>query len=244
MSLRGNKGVGIPTVLMHEGEGLVVTVETRSGAVYRGTVDSVEDSMNVGLRGVTATAPDGATATLERVFIRGSTVLLVIFPDVLKMAPMFDRLRKAAAGLSTAGGLGRGRQLAIEAKGACGRAAQSRRRRRASRREGCARLSRFRFHAPLCFARRRRPLPHPPPPPPSAAAKAARTVASAGRGAGAPAGAVGGGGGGGGLMPPPPMMMMGGPPMGMGMGGGGGGFYPPPAGQFGQAPPPGWGPPR
>ena len=119
MSLRGNKGVGIPTVLMHEGEGLVVTVETRSGAVYRGTVDSVEDSMNVGLRGVTATAPDGATATLERVFIRGSTVLLVIFPDVLKMAPMFDRLRKAAAGLSTAGGLGRGRQLAIEAKGAC-----------------------------------------------------------------------------------------------------------------------------
>ena len=103
---------------MHEGEGLVVTVETRCGAVYRGTVESVEDSMNVGLRGVAVTTPDGKTAALERVFIRGSTVLLVIFPDVLKMAPMFERLRKAAAGLSTAGGLGRGRQMAIEAKGA------------------------------------------------------------------------------------------------------------------------------
>lgn len=118
MSLRGNKGVGIPTVLLHEGEGLVVTVETKSGYLYRGTMDSVEDSMNTGLKEVTVTDPAGAVSRLERVYLRGSQVLYVIFPDVLKMAPMFERLRKAALGLSVAGGLGRGRQQAIEAKGA------------------------------------------------------------------------------------------------------------------------------
>jgi small nuclear ribonucleoprotein D3 len=119
MSLRGQKGVGIPTVLLHEGEGLIVTVETRAGYTYRGAVETVEDSMNLGLRSVTVVAPDGAESTLDRVFIRGGQVLFVVFPDVLRLAPMFERLRKAAAGLSTAGGLGRGRLAAIEAKGAC-----------------------------------------------------------------------------------------------------------------------------
>ena len=118
MSLRGQKGVGIPTVLLHEGEGLVVTVETRAGYSYRGSVESVEDSMNLGLKDVSATSPDGTEAPLDRVFIRGSQVLFVVFPDVLRLAPMFERLRKAAAGLSTAGGLGRGRQADIGARAA------------------------------------------------------------------------------------------------------------------------------
>jgi len=116
MSLRGNKCVGIPTVLLHEGEGLIVTVETKSGHVYRGTMETVEDTMNTGMRNVTVTDPDGTKAQMDRVFIRGGQVVFVIFPDVLKRAPMFERLRKASIGLSTAGGLGRGRQQAIEAK--------------------------------------------------------------------------------------------------------------------------------
>ena len=134
MSLRGQKGVGIPTVLLHEGEGLIVTVETRAGYSYRGTVETVEDSMNLGLRSVTVVAPDGAESTLDRVFIRGGQVLFVVFPDVLRLAPMFERLRKAAAGLSTAGGLGRGRQAAIEAKGASQSCRVRRRRQRAQMR--------------------------------------------------------------------------------------------------------------
>ena len=110
--------MGIPTVLVHEGEGLIVTIETKSGYMYRGVMESVEDTMNTGLRDATVTDPDGNKSTLGRVFIRGSQIIYVIFPDILKRAPMFERLRKAALGMTTAGGLGRGRQQAIEARGA------------------------------------------------------------------------------------------------------------------------------
>jgi small nuclear ribonucleoprotein D3 len=114
MSLRGTKGVGIPTVLLHEGEGLAVTIETKSGHVYKGIMETVEDTMNTGLRDVTVTDPDGNKASMQKVFLRGSQIVFVIFPDVLKKAPMFERLRKASLGLSVAGGLGRGRQAAIQ----------------------------------------------------------------------------------------------------------------------------------
>lgn len=117
MSLLGNAGVGIPTVLFHESEGLVVTVETRTGHLYRGMVVSAEDSMNLSLRDVTATDPDGNKTTITRLFLRGSQVLFVIFPDILKEAPVFARLAKASKGISVAGGLGRGRKQAITAKG-------------------------------------------------------------------------------------------------------------------------------
>lgn len=105
-------------MLLHEGEGLVVTIETKSGHVYRGTMETVEDSMNTGMKNVTVIDPFGRRSEMERVFIRGGQVLFVIFPDMLKMAPMFERLRKASAGLSTAGGLGRGRLQAIQERGA------------------------------------------------------------------------------------------------------------------------------
>lgn len=73
--------------------------------------------MNTGMKNVTVIDPYGRRSEMERVFIRGGQVLLVIFPDMLKMAPMFERLRKAAAGKSTAGGLGRGRLQAIQERG-------------------------------------------------------------------------------------------------------------------------------
>lgn len=118
MAVRGNRGVGIPIVLMHEGEGLIVTIETKAGFSYRGYMETAEDTMNTSLKDVTVTSPRGKVAKLERVFIRGSQIMFVIFPDLLGQAPMFKRVALAAKGISVAGGLGRGRQAAIEAKGA------------------------------------------------------------------------------------------------------------------------------
>lgn len=122
MSVRGNRLVGIPTVLLHEGEGLTLTVETQHGHIYRGVCVTTEDNMNIALQDVTATDPHGNVTKLERVFIRGSTVLLVIFPDVFVKAPFFNRVALASRGVGFAGGLGRGRQAAIGASTAGGAA--------------------------------------------------------------------------------------------------------------------------
>lgn len=122
MSLRGNKGIGIPSVLCHEAEALVVTIETKAGYVYRGTVETTEDSMNMSLKQVTSTDPDGNKASLDRVFLRGSQILFVIFPDILAKAPYFKRLSDASKGVKRASGLGRGRMMAIGARSECTRA--------------------------------------------------------------------------------------------------------------------------
>jgi small nuclear ribonucleoprotein D3 len=113
-SLTGKKGVGVPTMLFHEGEGLTVTIETKSGMVYRGRADAAEDNMNVSMRYVTATDAEGRTSQMDRVFIRGSQIVFVIYPDILKHSPMFERVRRIAAGRSVAFGLGKQRLQAID----------------------------------------------------------------------------------------------------------------------------------
>lgn len=116
MSLRGNRIVGIPVVLMHEGEGLVVTVETKSGYLFRGTVETAEDNMNMSMKEVDVTGPRGTKSTLRKLFLRGSQVVMVIYPPLLSHAPVFKRAALAAQGVMVAGGLGRGRQAAIMSK--------------------------------------------------------------------------------------------------------------------------------
>ena len=118
MAVRGHRdGVGIPVVLVHEGEGLIVTIETKSGYSYRGYMESAEDNMNSSLKDVTATGPRGKVTRMERVFVRGSQIVYIVFPDLLAEAPMFRRVALAAKGITVAGGLGRGRQAAIGARG-------------------------------------------------------------------------------------------------------------------------------
>ncbi|KAA8493116.1 Small nuclear ribonucleoprotein SmD3b [Porphyridium purpureum] len=84
--------IGVPIKLLHEAEAHVVTVETRSGEVYRGTVLAAEDNMNVQLRKVHMTRRDGKVVPLDQVFIRGSKVRFIILPDILAHAPIFKRL--------------------------------------------------------------------------------------------------------------------------------------------------------
>mmetsp|Transcript_33887 Transcript_33887/g.133046 ORF Transcript_33887/g.133046 Transcript_33887/m.133046 type:complete len:128 (-) Transcript_33887:137-520(-) len=101
--------IGIPIKLLHEAVSHVVTLETKAGDLYRGKLASAEDNMNVQLRHATCTRRDGKVTTLEHVFIRGSKIRFMIFPDMLENAPMFERLKALKEGKATARGIGRGR---------------------------------------------------------------------------------------------------------------------------------------
>ena len=51
MSVTGKRGVGVPVILMHDGEGTIVTVECKNGDTYRGFLrmaDDVSDEPPVG----------------------------------------------------------------------------------------------------------------------------------------------------------------------------------------------------
>ena len=106
-SVSGKRGITVPQILFHEGEGLTVTIECIDGALYRGRASNTEDNFNVHLLDAVVTARDGSERTLDRVFIRGSAIVFIIFPDVLQRAPVFDRVRAVAAGRTVATGLGK-----------------------------------------------------------------------------------------------------------------------------------------
>lgn len=102
--------------LLHEAEGHVVSIELKTGEIYRGQLAESEDNMNCQLQNIMRTGRDGRVTSLERAFIRGSQIRFVIVPDMLKNAPMFKRTDKSR-------GLGLGRAVALRgrARGATGR---------------------------------------------------------------------------------------------------------------------------
>ena len=79
-------GIGVPIKLLHEAQGLLITIELVTGQMYRGRLASIEDNMNVQLRDVTATSKDGQVTALDHVMVRGSQVQMFIVPDNLKFA--------------------------------------------------------------------------------------------------------------------------------------------------------------
>mmetsp|Transcript_28014 Transcript_28014/g.51751 ORF Transcript_28014/g.51751 Transcript_28014/m.51751 type:complete len:130 (-) Transcript_28014:467-856(-) len=110
------KGIGIPIKLLHEGEGHIVTVELKTGEMFRGELFEAEDNWNCQLKDVTATGRDGKVSQLQHVYIRGNKIRYIIVPDMLKNAPMFKRIdpknknKKLALGVG-----GRGRAAAVRA---------------------------------------------------------------------------------------------------------------------------------
>nr|GEU97240.1 small nuclear ribonucleoprotein SmD3b-like [Tanacetum cinerariifolium] len=111
-----SRSLGIPVKLLHEAAGHIVTVELKSGEVYRGSMIECEDNWNCQLENITFTAKDGKVTQLEHVFIRGSKVRFMIIPDMLKNAPMFKRLEARIKGKGSALGVGRGRAVAMRAR--------------------------------------------------------------------------------------------------------------------------------
>ncbi|EUR72338.1 hypothetical protein PFBG_02432 [Plasmodium falciparum 7G8] len=97
--------VGIPIKLLHEGIGHTISVETKSGILYRGTLvnrekikkrNFNEDNMNCLLENVSVVKKDGKQILLEQVYIRGGSVSFMIFPDMLRYAPIF-KINKSKA---------------------------------------------------------------------------------------------------------------------------------------------------
>uniref|UniRef100_A0A6B2LSD4 Small nuclear ribonucleoprotein Sm D3 n=1 Tax=Arcella intermedia TaxID=1963864 RepID=A0A6B2LSD4_9EUKA len=103
--------IGVPIKVLHEAEGHIITIELKSGEVYRGKLEEAEDNMNCTLTSITMTSRDGSTQPLENAFVRGSHIRFVIIPDMLKNAPMFRKDLAAkikAQNLKEGRGRGRG----------------------------------------------------------------------------------------------------------------------------------------
>ncbi|KAF9793457.1 hypothetical protein BJ322DRAFT_129797 [Thelephora terrestris] len=84
-------GLGVPVKLLHESLGHIITVELKTGQLYRGKLAEAEDNLNIALKEITVTGRDGRVSQLDQVYIRGSMVRFFIVPDMLQNAPMFKR---------------------------------------------------------------------------------------------------------------------------------------------------------
>ncbi|KAJ1666343.1 small nuclear ribonucleoprotein Sm D3 [Coemansia sp. RSA 1813] len=108
--------IGVPVKLLHESQGHMITLELKTGQLYRGHLAETEDNMNVQLKEITVTERDGRTSHLKHVYVRGSNVRFFIVPDMLKNAPMFKRMDPKFARLRGIG-MGRGTATAGRARG-------------------------------------------------------------------------------------------------------------------------------
>lgn len=92
-----------------------------TGEVYRGKLVEAEDSMNLQMTNITVTHRDGSVSGMQGCFLRGSKIVFVTMPDILKHAPVFNKVSAKASSsqapsaniLKARGrGLGRGRPIA------------------------------------------------------------------------------------------------------------------------------------
>ena len=66
-----------------------MTVELKTGEVYRGHLVESEDNMNMQLSNVTMTARDGRVSTIEQCFIRGSKIRFMVRCRPSHVYPIF-----------------------------------------------------------------------------------------------------------------------------------------------------------
>ena len=98
-----------------DGEGGIVTIETKQGELLRGFLFEAEDSMNMVLKKVTRTDAKGRVHSHDSMYIRGTSVIFVVLPDILRNAPMFKRIKhwREKGGAPPDGVLGGGQTGAI-----------------------------------------------------------------------------------------------------------------------------------
>ena len=91
MSVVGNNRVGIPIVVLHDAEGSVVEIETKQGELIRGLLFEAEDMMNLYIKNAVVKDANGVKRKVSQVYLRGPEIVMIILPDMLKHAPMFNR---------------------------------------------------------------------------------------------------------------------------------------------------------
>ena len=103
---------GVPIILLHEADGFTVTIELKTGELYRGILEGSEDTMNCELKDVTYTNLDGVDTHLDSVYIRGSSILFIVVPDMLANSPIFLDQRKVRGNADGYAGVLRDRSYA------------------------------------------------------------------------------------------------------------------------------------
>lgn len=64
----------------------------KNSEIYRGLLLGAEDTMNVSLSDVLRTARDGQITKLPSVYLRGSSIRFIALPELLKNAPIFQKV--------------------------------------------------------------------------------------------------------------------------------------------------------
>lgn len=93
MSVVGNNRVGIPIVVLHDCEGAVIEIETKAGELIRGLLFEAEDQMNLYIKNAVIRDVNGIKRKSPQVYVRGTEIVFIILPDMLKHAPMFNRIK-------------------------------------------------------------------------------------------------------------------------------------------------------
>ncbi|KAL3940842.1 MAG: hypothetical protein SGBAC_004692 [Bacillariaceae sp.] len=93
MSVVGNNRVGIPIVVLHDAEGAVIEVETKKGELIRGLLFEAEDQMNLYIKNAVIRDENGVKRKINQVYVRGPEIVFIVLPDMLKHAPMFNRIK-------------------------------------------------------------------------------------------------------------------------------------------------------
>lgn len=86
---KGHPEFNSPIILLHEVDGFVVTIETKTGEIYRGVLQGSEDTMNCELSNVTVTDSEGVESHMDSVYIRGSSILFIVVPEMFSNSPLF-----------------------------------------------------------------------------------------------------------------------------------------------------------
>ena len=87
-----SSNLGVPVKLLFEAEGMKITAELKNGEIYRGLLLSAEETMNLSLSEVLRTQRNGQITKLPTVYLRGSSIRFIALPDLLKNAPVFQKV--------------------------------------------------------------------------------------------------------------------------------------------------------
>jgi small nuclear ribonucleoprotein D3 len=93
MSVTGGNGIGIPVIVLHDAEGGFVTIELKNGFSYRGVLDEAQDNFNCMVKNCTKISPKGEETQLEMAFVRGAQIKFIVVPEMLSLAPYFERIK-------------------------------------------------------------------------------------------------------------------------------------------------------
>jgi small nuclear ribonucleoprotein D3 len=66
--------------------------QMKNGEIYRGLLLSAEDTMNMSLSEVLRTSRNGQITKLPNVYLRGSSIRFIALPELLKNAPVFQKV--------------------------------------------------------------------------------------------------------------------------------------------------------